>query len=224
VLRRVQRAAAALDRDQRLAALAALGLLATMFLPWYQKSAATAQGGLAQGSLTAFGVFSFVEAAILLVAVGVFALLFARGERKAFHLPGGDGSVIFAAGLWAAALLLWRVFDRPSVAGRGVTVGIEWGFFFAFLAAAALAAAGWRIRAAHRPEPPNPIAEPVASASPRRRARADTAATAVEPRTASTSVAPGDLTLTDPPPYEPPRRDPSPPRRRPPRDQDEDEL
>jgi hypothetical protein len=53
--------------------------------------------------------------------------------------------VIFAAGAWAAVLLLWRVFDRPDV-DRAVNVGIQWGFFFAFIAAGVLAAAGWRIR------------------------------------------------------------------------------
>src|SRR5688572_7694755 len=114
-----------------------------MFLPWYQVSVAQRSAFIGD-THSAFGVFSFVEAAVLLVSVGVFALLFARGERRGFHLPGGDGTVILGAGLWAALLLLWRVFDRPDVEGRGVTVGIEWGFFFAFLAAAALAGAGWR--------------------------------------------------------------------------------
>jgi hypothetical protein len=126
-----------------------------MFLPWYR---ATFLRPIEKTSFSAFGVFSFVEGAILLVALGIFALLFARGERRGFHLPGGDGTVILAAGAWAALLLFWRLFDQPDVE-RAVEVGITWGFFFAFLAAAALAAAGWRIRAAGRPEPPNPAAE-----------------------------------------------------------------
>ena len=170
MIRRVRTAWRALDGDQRLAGIAAVALLATMFLPWYQKSAVV-EKNLASDTLSAFGVFTFVEAAVFLVAIGVFALLFARGERRAFHLPGGDGTVIFGAGLWAGLLLLWRVFDRPDVEGQGATIGITWGFFFAFLAAAALAAAGWKIRAAHRPEPPLPKADepPARAPSPRRR-------------------------------------------------------
>jgi hypothetical protein len=70
-----------------------------------------------------------------------------------FHLPGGDGTVIFAAGLWATALIFYRVFDRPNVSGDAGTVGIQWGFFIAFVAAGALAYAGQRIRASDRPEP-----------------------------------------------------------------------
>jgi hypothetical protein len=142
---------------------------------------------------TAFGALSFVEAAIFLVAAGVFALLFARGERRGFHLPGGDGTVILAAGCWAALLLLWRVFDRPDIE-RSVSVGITWGFFFAFLAAATLAAAGWRIRSAGRPEPPNP-----AAAEP-----PPTEQTAVVPR--DRTAATRQLTLDDAQP-EPPEPD-----------------
>ncbi len=171
MLGRLRGAWRALDRDQRWAGVAAVALLATMFLPWYQKSVAVGRD-LASENLKAFGVFTFVEAAILLVALGVFVLLFARGEKKGFHLPGGDGTVIFAAGAWAALLLLWRVFDRPDVEGQGATIGITWGFFFAFLAAAALAATGWRIRAAGRPEPP----------LVREREEPPTAATEVAPR------------------------------------------
>ena len=158
---RLQRIVTTLDREQRLAGIAALALVITLFLPWYQVSVARSDAFVGTNR-TAFGVFSFVEAAVLLVALGVLVLLYARGERRGFHLPGGDGTVIFGAGLWAALLLLWRVFDRPGVEGDGTTVGITWGFFFAFLAAAALAGAGWRIRQAGRPEPPNPLADPVA--------------------------------------------------------------
>jgi hypothetical protein len=148
-----------LDREQRLAGLAAIGLLATLFLPWYEATLVAVDRGVAVNpTFSAFQVFSFVEAAVLVVALGVFALLFARGERRAFHLPGGDGTVVLGAGTWAAVLLLWRVFDRPDVEGA-VQVGITWGFFFAFIAAAALAGAGWRMRAAGRPEPPNPAAD-----------------------------------------------------------------
>jgi hypothetical protein len=178
VAARVQRAVRALDPDQRLAGLAALALLFTLFLPWYEATIVAPRGAASTSpAFSAFGVFTFVEAAILLVALGVFALLFARGERRGFHLPGGDGTVILAAGGWAALLLLWRVFDRPDIE-RSVSVGITWGFFFAFLAAAALAGAGWRIRQAHRPEPPNPAAaEPPPTAQTAVVRRDETAAT-----------------------------------------------
>ncbi|MDP2711983.1 MAG: hypothetical protein Q8O56_12260 [Solirubrobacteraceae bacterium] len=158
---RLRGAYGGLDRDQRFAAGAAVGLLLTMFLPWYEKNVVIAgTRSFASDTISAFGAVSFVEAAIFLVAAGVVVLLLARADSRAFHLPGGDGTVIFAAGLWATALIFYRVFDRPDVSGDGGTVGIQWGFFVAFVAAGALAFAGQRIRVAGRPEPHLPAADP----------------------------------------------------------------
>src|SRR5919198_6427235 len=63
--------------------------------------------------VSTFGPFSFVEAAQVLVGLGVLALLRARAEGKRFHLPFGDGTAIAAAGIWAALLIVVRLFDRP---------------------------------------------------------------------------------------------------------------
>jgi len=143
--------------EQRMAGIAAAALALSLVLPWYQKSVFSPEAkALVQSNLSALGVFSFVEAAVLLVAAGVLFLLWARMQGRAFHLPGGDGGVITLAGCWAMLLLVWRLFDKPDVDGAGATVGIQWGIFGAMVAAGALIAAGARVRAAHRPEPPNP--------------------------------------------------------------------
>jgi hypothetical protein len=148
-----------LKPEQRLIGVAALALFVSMFLPWYQQNAVvTARGAhpLVSQNMNAWAVFSFVEAAVLLVAVAVVALLIARGERRAFHLPGSDGAIVMLAGLWTAALLIWRLFDKPGIGGHGVAanVGIQWGIFFALGAAGAMVYAGSRMRTADRPEPP----------------------------------------------------------------------
>jgi hypothetical protein len=163
---RIRAAWRTLPGEQRLAAVAGIGLFVTMFLPWYQLTV-RGREDLHSTSLSAFQDFSWVEAAVLLVALAVLFLLFARAERRAFHLPGGDGSVILAAGTWATVLLLWRAFDKPGGHGVGA-VGLEWGFLFAFVASGTLAYAGWRVRSAHRPEPPLPAAEPPPRPAPPR--------------------------------------------------------
>jgi hypothetical protein len=222
---RLGAAGRALDRDQRFAAGAALALLLAMLLPWYEKSVVV-QGSktFANDSISAFGAVSFVEAAIFLVSAGVLVLVFARAEGGRFHLPGGDGTVILAAGLWASALIFYRVFDRPNVSGEGGTVGIQWGFFVAFVAAGVLAYAGQRMRAAARP------AAPVREARPSRRPPPDPAEDSTE--IVSWSGAPTSVVRADPPPprpdepadadvVEPPpaaRAEPSPARPRPGRD------
>jgi hypothetical protein len=159
-----------LPAEMRMAGIAAAALVLSLLLPWYQKSVVPpGRGDLVTENLSALGVFSFVEAAVLLVAFGVLYLVTARAGQRAFHLPGGDGFVISLAGGWAMALLVWRLFDKPSVGGAGATIGIQWGVFGALAAAGALIAAGARVRAAHRPEPPNPAAEEGWEVPPRRR-------------------------------------------------------
>ncbi len=182
-----------LDRDRRLAAVAAVALFATMFLPWYQQNAVVSArkvAPLVSSNLNAFGVFSFVEAAVLLVAVAVLFLLYARAQGRKFQLPGGDGAVVLAAGLWTALLLILRLFDKPGITQHGVAanVGIQWGIFFALAAAGLLAYAGSRMRAGQRPEPPL-----LRRDRPRR-----------------------DMSPREPSPYEPPREPPDPGPVRPP--------
>ena len=157
---RVAGAWRALAPEQRLAALAALALWFTLLLPWYHKNVTETVRGQLQAvghNVSGWGAFSFVEAAVLLVSVGILAMLFARGERRAFHLPGGDGFVILLAGGWTTLLVFYRLLDTPSLSnksGQVVTdVGPAWGIFLALAAAGALGYAGLRVRAAHRPEP-----------------------------------------------------------------------
>jgi hypothetical protein len=154
-----------------------------MLLPWYQQNAvvsAAKNQPLVSRNLNAFQVFSFVEAAVLLVAVAVLFLLYTRADGREFQLPGGDGGVVFAAGLWSALLLILRLFDKPGIDQHGVAanVGIQWGIFFALAAAGVLAYAGSRMRAGQRPEPPllrrrpiddrRPTREPPGPEPPRR--------------------------------------------------------
>jgi hypothetical protein len=147
VLARVVRAWRTLTPDGRLAAIASAALFFSMFLPWYG-----VRGRALSNSVSAFGAFSFVEAAVLLVALAVLALLFARSEHATFHLPGGDGTVVMAAGVWVAVLLIWRLFDKPHVSGA--LVGVEWGIFFALASAGLLTYAGSRMRGSRRPLAP----------------------------------------------------------------------
>lgn len=141
---------------QRMAAVGGLGLVATMLLPWYATSPAVAvRGRPVTTSHSALFTLGWVELAILMVAAAVLTLLYMRAERRAFHLPGGDGTVLLGAGVWVVVLLLWRLFDGPTF-GRGVAVTLDWGFFVACAAAGFLVVAGVRVRAEHVPEPPLP--------------------------------------------------------------------
>jgi len=166
--------------EQRLASVSALGLFASMFLPWYSKTDTVVVHGAAtatQTSLSAFQAFSFVEAAVLLVSAGVLAMLFARARGGEFQLPGGDGLIVMIAGGWTSLLVFYRLLDKPGVEGNErvtATVGVEWGIFIALLLALSLVYAGGRMRARERPQPP--LRRPRAPVDP------DLAVTVAEPR------------------------------------------
>ena len=159
---RVVRAWRVLPYERRLSAGAAFGLFLSLFLPWYQETViAPGKTKLqsASASVTGWGAFSFVEAAVLLVAIGVITLLIQRAEGRAFHLPGGDGWVIMLAGFWTCVLVIWRIFDKQGTSSHqqfATTSGIEWGIFVALAIAVFLTYTGSRIRAAHTPEPALP--------------------------------------------------------------------
>jgi len=149
----------ALGRDQRLAAMTSLGLFVSMLLPWYSKTVIvrTRGGGTGSQSLSAFQAFSFVEAAVLLVSVGVLATLLARAEGRDFHLPGGDGTIVMIAGAWVAILIFYRLFDKPGLQGNAQivsSVGVQWGIFVALLVALGLAYVGRLMRFSERGAPP----------------------------------------------------------------------
>ncbi len=159
IVARIRAAWRELFGEQRLAGVAALGLIGSMFLPWYQQTGFLVRRGATQkveDSLIAFQSWGFVEASILLVALAVLLLLFLRGERRAFHLPFGDGLVIAAGGAWVMFLVFYRQVDKPDGSDSGAlktTIGVDWGIFVAFLFGAMLTYAGWRMHARHRPEP-----------------------------------------------------------------------
>lgn len=105
--------------------------------------------------VSTFGPFSFVEAGIVLIGLGVLALLKKRADGALFHLPFGDGAVIAVAGSWSALLIVIRLFDRPL--GQNL---------LALVCAAILVLAGLRERSRRpmddvaQPEPPTPRPRP----------------------------------------------------------------
>jgi hypothetical protein len=219
VLGRIGRDWRALSSEQRLAAVAAILLLLSMLLPWYEETGNAIVGGKLEridDAKSAFGVYSFVEAAIFVVVVGTIALLWARAERKAFHLPGGDGTVIMGAGLWVMFLIFYRQLDKPNGRKEGLiqtSVGVQWGIFIAFLLGALLAYAGYRIRAAHVPEPvtddePPPATEeqPKAEEPPPDKPDEGPTVVAQRPRPPGDDPFEGQLSFDEPAEYRPPPR------------------
>ena len=151
--RSLREAFRALDREQRLAALAAIVLAGSLFLPWWRDPV--------------FGVsyvgvrrLSFLEVALAMVAVAVCVLLLRRAEGRFFHLPLSDGTLIAAAGAWASMLVVFRMIDGPTRTVGEVTRDYElrWGALIALAAAVTLAVAGVQERRSRHPGEPEAVA------------------------------------------------------------------
>jgi hypothetical protein len=142
-----------LDRDQRLAALAALALGASIFLPWWRDP-------IFHISYVGVRRLTFLEVAIFIVAAAVLFLLVRRAEGRAFNLPLSDGTLIAIAGVWSCVLVVFRMLDPPTRTVGGMTsdYGMRWGLVFALAAAVLLALSGARTRRRHHRGQPEAIA------------------------------------------------------------------
>ncbi len=143
-----ERSARLLSDGRKLAAFSCAALLVSLFLPWYGMTVVP-EGGktFVTTSLSAFGSFTWIEAAIILVGMAVLTLLWFRHSERPVALPAGDGTMIAIAGGWVMVLLLVRVFDKPQVTGGTGTVGLQWGLLVAMAAGGGLLAAGLAMRA-----------------------------------------------------------------------------
>jgi hypothetical protein len=128
--------------EQRLAGAAAIGMIVSLVLPWWQQPV--------RPHLTNAGLshISFIELAMILVCVAVLFMLHRRAEGREFHLPLADGTLAALAGAWCGFLLIFRMFDAPSVeiGLRSQEYDPHWGIAVAFGFAVALFAAGVRGR------------------------------------------------------------------------------
>jgi hypothetical protein len=138
----IAHAARVLNTEQRLAALGALGVIASMFLPWWRNPFPPAL------SYWAVNRFTFVELALVLVAGAVLVMLYGRAHGHGFHLPLSDGTLLAAAGVWSCVLVLVRIADPPT--RGGVDYGRRWGFLVTLASGGLMAYAGVRARRRHR--------------------------------------------------------------------------
>ena len=137
-----------IEDGRKLATVACVVLLVSMFFPWYELSVVPAGGKtFVTTSLSAFGSFTWIEAAIILVDAAVLTLLWLRRTGRRVELPASDGTMIAIAGGWTMLLLIVRLFDKPEVTGGTGTVGLQWGLLLAMASAGAMLAAGLAMRA-----------------------------------------------------------------------------
>jgi hypothetical protein len=142
-----------LDPEQRLAGAAAVGILISLFTPWWRDPVF---------GLSAWGInrITWVELALVLVAGSVLLLLLRRAQGRVFHLPLSDGTLAMGAGLWCCLLVIVRALDPPTrrVAGHALDYDLRWGILLCLASGGLLAFAGLSARRRHHRGQPEAVA------------------------------------------------------------------
>lgn len=136
--------------EQKLAVTAAVVLFISIFIPWYSNPVVKYPNQKKEVIVdhSAFGNFSLVELALIVIAIFVITIVWTKVEVKGLKLPLRDGTLIVGSGVWAGVLIIYRMLERPVVTDHGISVsyGLQWGVIVSLAAAASLVLVGLRMR------------------------------------------------------------------------------
>ena len=142
VLREAARVLRRLSADQRIAVAGVAVIAVSLPLPWWR---APTDHSLV---VTGLGDFGWAEAALVLTATMVVLLVLRVGAGHVPPRPLREWALLLVAGVWAGAIVAYRMFDRPefTLGGAGEPYDLGYGIMLALGGAALIAAAGLRLR------------------------------------------------------------------------------
>jgi hypothetical protein len=130
-----------------MAVVGAAVMVGSLLLPWYESPISN------DLVLTGFGAFGWAEAATVFLALQ-------GGGGYVPPRPLREWALFVAAGCWAAAIVLYRIADRPrfTLAGHDEPYDLHYAIFVALAGAVIIVMAGLRMRPrerAKRPQAPD---------------------------------------------------------------------
>jgi hypothetical protein len=137
-----------------MAVVGAAVMVGSLLLPWYESPISN------DLVLTGFGAFGWAEAALILIAAATVFLALQGGGGYVPPRPLREWALFVAAGSWAAAIVLYRIADRPrfTLAGHDEPYDLHYAIFVALAGAVIIVMAGLRMRPrerAKRPQAPD---------------------------------------------------------------------
>jgi hypothetical protein len=139
-----------LGGNERIAVIGCAVMVFSLLLPWYQSPISN------DLVLTGIGGFSWAEGALLLIAAATTLLALQGGGGYIPPRPLREWGLFVAAGSWATAIVVYRMFDRPpfTLGGRDEPYDLHYAIFVALAGALIIVAAGLRMRPRERAKRP----------------------------------------------------------------------
>jgi len=141
-----------LGGNERIAVIGAAVMVGSLVLPWYQSPISN------DLVLTGIGAFGWAEGALVLVAVAAVFLALRCGGGYVPPRPLREWALLVVAGAWSAAIVLYRIADRPrfTLAGHDEPYDLHYAIFVALAGAVVIVIAGLRMRPRERAKRPTP--------------------------------------------------------------------
>jgi hypothetical protein len=115
-----------------LAAIAAIMLIVSLFLPWYEIAGANAE-------VNGFEAMTIIDLALTALAVLAISLAVAQATQDSPTLPVAAGVLTVTFGILGIVLVLFRLVDQPDDDLTGLGIGA----WLALAATVAITAGGW---------------------------------------------------------------------------------
>ena len=149
-VRRVLRDLRGLGGNERIAVIGAAVLVGSLLLPWYESPTSD------DLVLTGAGAFGWAEAALVLISLATTFLALQGGGGYIPPRPLREWALFVVAGCWAAAIVLYRIADRPdfTLAGHDEPYDLHYAIFIALAGAVIIVMAGLRMRPSERAKRP----------------------------------------------------------------------
>jgi hypothetical protein len=131
-----------LTAGERLVCMGAAGILVSMLLPWY----GIRFSGLSSSGFDSFG---FGAVALLITAGAAVVLVIREAAGRPPSRPLRSAELVVVAGVWAALLAVYLVFDRPDKLAGSTDISPQLGIFVALAGAVIIVVGGLRMRSEH---------------------------------------------------------------------------
>ena len=114
----------------------------SLLLPWYQSPISN------DLVLTGISAFGWAEGTVRLIAAATTFLAVQGGGGYVPPRPLREWALFVTAGAWAAAVVVYRMFDRPpfTLGGRHEPYDLHYAIFVALVGALIIVVAGLRMR------------------------------------------------------------------------------